>query len=240
MNRILLICLLLATGVVCSAQITPPEQIDTLYITSLRQNEVDIDRKDWPFEFICRSKTDFKIGDKTFRITEVNKWGKTSQYCMRDSKKKKETELWMTTGNLNKFTLILFDGYEISCLSNQYIPVEKYYAQPCVMTHSVDGREIADMIFPEFLCHADGEVVVLVQIDRQGQVIGTKIMDDVSDKNKCLRYFAVRSASLSKFTPSENAPELQYGEVVYQFKRDKTSKEKKHYAALREKYPWLP
>ena len=240
MNKFLLTFLLLITGSVCSAQIAPPKQIDTLFITSIRHDEFDIPKDQWPFEIICKSKSDFTIGDSTYSIFEVNKWGKTSHYSIRDNKKRMMTELWLTTGNLNKFTLVLFDGYEISCISSKYIPVEKYNTQPCVTTYSVDGREIENVEFPDFVCHADGEVTILVQVDRTGKVTGTKVLDDVSDQNKCLRYFATRSASLAKFSPSENAPELQYGEIVYEFKRDKSSKEKKYYAGLRERYPWLP
>ena len=240
MNKFLLTFLLLITGSVCSAQIAPPKQIDTLFITSIRHDEFDIPKDQWPFEIICKSKSDFTIGDSTYSIFEVNKWGKTSHYSIRDNKKRMMTELWLTTGNLNKFTLVLFDGYEISCISSKYIPVEKFNTQPCVTTCSMDGRDLESVEFPDFVCHADGEVTILVQVDRTGKVTGTKVLDDVSDQNKCLRYFATRSASLAKFSPSENAPELQYGEIVYEFKRDKSSKEKKYYAGLREKYPWLP
>ena len=240
MNKFLLTFLLLITGTVCSAQITPPKQVDTLIITSISHNEVEIPRDQWPFETVCKSKSDFTIGDNTYTILEVNKWGKNSHYSIHDSKEKRVTELWMTTGNLHKFTLVLFDGYELSCLSSKYIPVEKFNTKPCVTTYSIDGREVESIEFPEFLCHADGEVTVHVQIDRDGNIVGAKVIDEVSDNNKCLRYFAVRSASHSKYSPSETAPEIQNGEVVFQFRRDKSSKEKKYYDGLREKYPWLP
>lgn len=239
-KRILIGLLLLAYCAICNAQITPPKQIDTLIITSMRYNEADIEREDWPFEAIYKSKSDFKIGDKTYNIVEVNKWKKTSHYSIIEAHKGMPLDLWMTTGNLNKFTLILFNGYELSCISNKYIPVERYYSQPCVTSHTLEGREVTDLNFPDFLCHGEGEVVILVQVDREGNVTGSRVMDEISENNKCLRYFALRSASMSKFTPSEDAPELQVGEIVYKFNRDKSSKNKTSFDALLEKHPWLP
>lgn len=239
-KRILISFLLMACCMICNAQITPPKQIDTLIITSLRYNEVDIEREDWPFKEIYKSKTDFRIGDSRYNIVEVNKWRKTSHYSIIEAGKGMPLDLWMTTGNLNKFTLVLFNGYELSCISNKYIPVERYYSQPCVTRHTLDGREVTDLNFPDFLCHGEGEIVILVQVDREGKVTGSRVIDDQSENNKCLRYFALRSASMSRFTPSDEAPELQYGEIVYKFKRDKSSKSMRNFDALLEKHPWLP
>lgn len=240
MKKLIIGLILLGYGTICHGQITPPKQIDTLIITAMRYNEADVEKQDWPFEAIYKSKTDFRIGNQDLYIMEVNKWRKTSHYSIVEKGKGMPMDLWMTTGNLNKFTLILFNGYELSCISNKYIPVEKYYSQPCVVAHSVDGREILDLNFPDFLCHGEGEVVILVQVDREGNVAGCRVMDDISENNKCLRYFALRSASMSKFTPSEDAPESQLGEIVYKFNRDKSSKSKKSFDALLEKHPWLP
>lgn len=239
-KRILISVLMLAYCMISNAQITPPKQIDTLIITSMRYNEVDVERQDWPFDVIYKSKSDFKIGEKTYRIIEVNKWKKTSHYSIAEARKGMPLDLWMTTGNLNKFTLVLFNGYELSCISNKYIPVEKYYSQPCVTRHSLEGREVAELKFPDFLCHGEGEIVILVQVDKEGNVTGSRVLDDQSENNKCLRYFALRSASLSKFTPCEDAPELQTGEIVYKFNKDKSSKNMRNFDALLEKHPWLP
>lgn len=241
MKRILIGLIGLLVSVICNAQITPTKQIDTLIITALRYNEAEVDKEDWPYDVIYKSKTDFKIGDKTYNIIEVNKWGRTTHYAIIDSKKNKgmPMDLWMTTGNIHKFTLILFNGHEFHCMSSKYIPVEKYHSQPCVVSHSVEGREVVKMEFPEFLCHGEGEVTVLVQVAPSGHVTGTRILDDISDNNKCLRYFAQRSASISRFTESDSK-EPQIGEIVYKFNKDKSSKDKKKFDALLEKHPWLP
>lgn len=52
-----------------------------------------------------------------------------------------------------------------------------------------------------------------------GNIVNAKIMDDISSSNQCLRFFALRSASMSSFMPSEQAPPLQTGEIVYRFFR---------------------
>ena len=89
MKRILIGLIGLLVSVICNAQITPTKQIDTLIITALRYNEAEVDKEDWPYDVIYKSKTDFRIGDKTYNIIEVNKWGRTTHYAIIDSKKKK-------------------------------------------------------------------------------------------------------------------------------------------------------
>ena len=219
----------LLVSVICNAQITPVKKIDTLVISTLKYNEVELEKEDWPLDTIYKSKRHFSIGGKTFDITEVNKWGRNSHYIIVDPKKNDTPmELWMTTGNLRKFTIILFNGYEFHCTSNRYIPVEKYNSQPCVVSYAIDGREAVKMAFPEFLCHDEGEVTVLVQVDPSGHVTDTRIMDNISDNSKCLRYFARRSASMSIFNKSES-DEVQIGEIVYRFNQNKSSREKKKF-----------
>ena len=103
----------LLVSVICNAQITPVKKIDTLVISTLKYNEVELEKEDWPLDTIYKSNSYFSIGDKTFDITEVNKWGRNSHYIIVDQKKNDlPMELWMTTGNLRKFTIILFNGYD--------------------------------------------------------------------------------------------------------------------------------
>lgn len=227
MKRTLISFMLIISAVASYGQIKPPKQIDTLIITSLRFDGTDLENEEWPFHVIYKSKSDFVIGDRKYEILEVNKWKKTSHFTMAGTDDSIPAELWMTTGNIRKVTIILFEGYEISCISNRYIPVERYYSQPSVSTHSLEGREVEEIKFPEFLCHGEGEVSVIVQVDRSGRVISTKIMDEASESNRCLRFFAQRSASMSRFAPAEDGPEIQFGEIIYNFRMDKSSKRKK-------------
>ncbi|MBQ3612598.1 MAG: hypothetical protein II989_00760 [Bacteroidales bacterium] len=221
MKRLLFAAVLLVMSAVCHAQITPPKQMDTLIVTALKYNHEEVNKKNWPCTIIYKSTTDFRIGDRTYTILDVNRWGKNIHYTVCDSKApKKETyDLWITTGNLHKVATILFSGYEFYCNATSEGPVEKFYSKPCVVSHTLEGREVDNLEFKEFRCHGEGEVIVIVHVDRSGNVVNAKIMDDLSSSNQCLRFFALRSASLSSFMPSDMAPPVQIGEIVYRFFR---------------------
>ena len=221
MKKHLLTSLLVMVSALCHAQITPPRQMDTLIVNALKYNHEEVNRKNWPCTIIYKSTTDFRIGDKTYTILDVNKWGKNIHYSVRDTKStKKETlDLWITTGSLHKVATILFSGYEFYCSATADVPVEKFYSKPCVVSHTLDGREVNNLEFKEFRCHGEGEVVVIVHVDQAGNVVSAKVMDDLSSSNQCLKFFALRSASLSSFMPSEMAPPVQIGEIVYRFFR---------------------
>ena len=64
---IVLVCL----SAVCSAQLQPPRQTDTLQIISIRYNSMDILRENWPCEMIYMSTTDFDICGQKFKIAYV-------------------------------------------------------------------------------------------------------------------------------------------------------------------------
>lgn len=221
MKRILTAAVLLMASVICHAQITPPKQIDTLVVTALKYDHDEVGRKNWPCTIIYKSNTDFRIGDNTYDILDVSKWGKNIHYTVVDTKdpKRQACDLWITTGSLHKVATILFAGYEFYCSSASIIPVEKFHSKPCVVSHTLEGREVNELEFKEFRCHGEGEVVIIVQVDRGGNIVNAKIMDDISSSNQCLRFFALRSASMSSFMPSEQAPPLQTGEIVYRFFR---------------------
>ena len=135
MKKYLLASLLVMVSALCHAQITPPRQMDTLIVNALKYNHEEVNRKNWPCTIIYKSTTDFRIGDKTYTILDVNRWGKNIHYTVRDTKStKKETyDLWITTGSLHKVATILFSGYEFYCSATTDIPVEKFYSKPCVV-----------------------------------------------------------------------------------------------------------
>lgn len=221
MKKYLLASLLVMVSALCHAQITPPRQMDTLIVNALKYNHEEVNRKNWPCTIIYKSTTDFRIGDKTYTILDVNRWGKNTHYTVQDTKStKKETyDLWITTGSLHKVATILFSGYEFYCSATTEVPVEKFYSKPCVVSHTLEGREVNNLEFKEFRCHGEGEVVVIVHVDNGGNIVSAKVMDDISSSNQCLKFFALRSASMSSFMPSDQAPPVQIGEIVYRFFR---------------------
>ena len=117
MKKYLLASLLVMVSALCHAQITPPRQMDTLIVNALKYNHEEVNRKNWPCTIIYKSTTDFRIGDKTYTILDVNRWGKNTHYTVQDTKStKKETyDLWITTGSLHKVATILSSGYEFYC-----------------------------------------------------------------------------------------------------------------------------
>ena len=221
MKKYLLASLLVMVSALCHAQITPPRQMDTLIVNALKYNHEEVNRKNWPCTIIYKSTTDFRIGDNTYTILDVNRWGKNTHYTVQDTKStKKETyDLWITTGSLHKVATILFSGYEFYCSATTEVPVEKFYSKPCVVSHTLEGREVNNLEFKEFRCHGEGEVVVIVHVDNAGNIVSAKVMDDISSSNQCLKFFAIRSASMSSFMPSDQAPPVQIGEIVYRFFR---------------------
>lgn len=62
-----------------------------------------------------------------------------------------------------------------------------------------------------------GDVVVIITVDKSGNVINAKVDENQSSTDQCLRNFAVRAARLSKFSASETAPNRQMGDITYRF-----------------------
>ena len=62
-----------------------------------------------------------------------------------------------------------------------------------------------------------GDVSVSIIVNRKGYVTGVKIIEAVSSPDQCLRDYALRAASGSRFTASQDAQERQVGEIVYRF-----------------------
>ena len=185
--------LIIGLGILCpilsAAQINPPKQTDTLYITSLKYNHIEVGEEDWPCDVIYRSSKEFRIGQKTYNILDFNKWGSNIHYSITDSADKGGSvmDLWITTGNKRKVSMILVGGYEYSCSSSRVVPVESSFARPAVMSYDLEGRDALHLAFPEFHCSADGEVHVLIHVDRSGHVISGKVIEDISSKSQCRR-----------------------------------------------------
>ena len=93
----------------------------------------------------------------------------------------------------------------------------KEYSGPSVLSYTLDGRKAVHLPIPAYRCYAGGEVTVIIQVGRNGNVLNAKVNETVSATDKCLRDYAVRAARQSRFTKSDTAPERQTGEIVYLF-----------------------
>ena len=105
-------------------------------------------------------------------------------------------------------------------MQHQQKPVEKNqkeYSGPSVLSYSLDGRKATHLPIPAYRCYGAGDVTVIITVNNAGQVVGAKVLDEISSSDECLRKFAIRAARLSKFNMSQDAPANQTGESIYRF-----------------------
>ncbi|MGM9788356.1 MAG: hypothetical protein ACI3ZF_05575 [Candidatus Cryptobacteroides sp.] len=95
--------------------------------------------------------------------------------------------------------------------------VQESYIGPSVLSYQLDGRKGSYLPIPAYKCIGAGEVTVIVTVNPNGDVVGAKIQDDMSSDDKCLREYALKAASLSRFSKKSDAPARQLGNIVYQF-----------------------
>lgn len=91
------------------------------------------------------------------------------------------------------------------------------YKGPSVVSYSLEGRKSISMPIPVYKCIAGGDVSVAIIVNRNGYVIGATVIENASAKDPCIREYAIRAATSSRFTRSSTAPEKQAGEIVYRF-----------------------
>ncbi len=92
------------------------------------------------------------------------------------------------------------------------------YRGPSVISYSLDGRKAMSLPVPAYKCMGAGDVTVTIIVNRKGYVVSEKILESVSSKDQCLRDYALKAASRSRFSSvSKDAPERQGGQIVYRF-----------------------
>ena len=96
-------------------------------------------------------------------------------------------------------------------------PEKKEYSGPSVLSYNLEGRKASHLKIPAYRCYGEGDVTVIITVDPQGNVVGAKVLDEISSGDQCLRNFAVRAARLSKFSACSSAPARQNGEILYRF-----------------------
>ena len=70
------------------------------------------------------------------------------------------------------------------------------------------------LIKPAYLCQGGGEVLVEIEVNRRGEVVGARI---VSGGDDCMRSTALRAARGSLFNIDDTAPARQTGTITYIF-----------------------
>ena len=120
MKKLVLSIIFLFCMVICSAQIAPPKQTDTLIITSIKYNYADIDRNNWPCRVIYKSTTSFRIGENEFAILRAKKFG--SEVIFFVTGDNDETEHVLVFDDKEDGTFVLtFSGYEFRCHKKENI-----------------------------------------------------------------------------------------------------------------------
>lgn len=91
------------------------------------------------------------------------------------------------------------------------------YKGPSVLSYSLDGRKMTRKPrIPAYKCYGGGDIAVSIIVDKNGKVIQTKIIEEVSSADNCLREEALRAAKLSRFEKSKDK-ERQAGEIIFRF-----------------------
>ena len=78
-------------------------------------------------------------------------------------------------------------------------------------------RHALKMPVPAYMCQGGGEVVVNIEVNRNGDVLSAKIDESLSEPNACLKEAALSKASLSVFNADPSAPARQRGTITYLF-----------------------
>jgi outer membrane biosynthesis protein TonB len=84
--------------------------------------------------------------------------------------------------------------------------------------YSLGGRKALNKPQPKYTCDESGKVVVKVSVDRSGNTISVVTgVKGTTNTAPCLLDQAKIAAMNTKWQASENAPEKQVGEIVYNF-----------------------
>ena len=91
------------------------------------------------------------------------------------------------------------------------------YSGASVLSYRLDGRKARHLPIPAYKCYGGGDVVVIINVDQAGRVIGAKVNEAGTTGDGCMKREAVKAAKLSRFSGSQTAPDPQVGEIVYRF-----------------------
>ena len=91
------------------------------------------------------------------------------------------------------------------------------YKGPSVLSYDLGGRKAMHLPVPVYQCHGGGDVTVMIEVDRKGNVVSMLISANASIDNACLHEAAKRAAKKSRFIADANATERQKGYIVYRF-----------------------
>lgn len=214
MKRIFLSLVTILTSIILNAQIKPPQQTDTLVITSVKYNYAEIREENWPCNVIYKSTTSFTIGEDVFTILDASKLGFDVEFRVTD-KDKIETYTLIYNDYYKDIT-VKFSGYEFKCIMGQNKPASYYYNAIA----KLEGRSI-NGILPTFSSETTGKVVVRIWVDNYGTVQKAVAGAEGTTATDQELWAQARKAALNtRFNMNADAPTMQEGTIVYENELD--------------------
>lgn len=214
MKRLVTTVFMILFTVFSFAQIKPPQQTDTLCISSVKYNYTDIRQENWPCSVIYKSTTSFKIGEDEFLILDADKFASTITFTVTDLDNKEKYKL-LYEERYSGGVSVIFSGYEFICNypKSEVKPVDEGYRY--VATANLKGRTVNGTL-ASLDSSVKGVVVVEIWVDNYGIVQkavagieGTTITD------KELWQAARKAALGAHFNMSADAPALQKGIISF-------------------------
>ena len=94
---------------------------------------------------------------------------------------------------------------------------DEAYSGPAVVKYFLVGRKATYIPSPAYRCYGAGEVVVQIGVTTNGDVDYTRILEDQSSDDTCLREFALTTAKRTRFNRNTSSPAREYGTISYTF-----------------------
>ena len=189
----------------------------------------ETERKTQEQEFKDRisERLDKMIGNPAHRLnnTEIRNIAVDASSALKDDRNTDAEKLYEDAERLAKE---LKNGFEQDNDSDNYAEIASVkkeekksdkteYKGPSVAAYILEGRKAKRLSIPAYRCMGGGYVTVIITVNKAGEVVNAKVDENQSEKDGCLRNYAVRAARLSKFSASESAPDRQMGEITYLF-----------------------
>lgn len=94
---------------------------------------------------------------------------------------------------------------------------EGKFKGPSVISYYLQGRKAIELPVPAYKCQFGGQVVVDIEVGRDGKVVKADIDTKNSITDECINTAAIKAAFESQFTVSTEANSRQKGSVTYLF-----------------------
>lgn len=102
-------------------------------------------------------------------------------------------------------------------LKNTAPKEEGKFKGPAVISYYLEGRKAIVLPVPSYKCQYGGQVVVDIEVDKDGKVVNARIDSKNSINDECITEAAITAAYNSEFTDSPSGQAKQKGSITYLF-----------------------